>query len=184
MSEKVVLPKFDLPGQGPHPAIKALWIVGGLLAVAVLGLSGALWHHHSQQIAAVQEALEAKAAIAARAAEAIAATEAAKAKIAEAAAKAAAAKAGSKSNGKTAGAAVVATQGDTNAETGDKPAADHHHSSHHHASAHASHGGSSGSSGSSGSKAIAKSDSHANKSSAASNKKKDDAIDKLLASFK
>ena len=29
MSEKVVLPKFDLPGKQIHPAVKLLWMVGG-----------------------------------------------------------------------------------------------------------------------------------------------------------
>ena len=35
MSEKVVLPKFDLPGKDA-PAVKLLWIVGGLLVLSML----------------------------------------------------------------------------------------------------------------------------------------------------
>ena len=31
MSEKVVLPKFDLPGKQMHPAVKLLWMVGGFV---------------------------------------------------------------------------------------------------------------------------------------------------------
>ena len=39
MSEKVVLPKFDLPGKQIHPAVKLMWTVGGLL-LAGTGISG------------------------------------------------------------------------------------------------------------------------------------------------
>jgi hypothetical protein len=177
MSEKVVLPKFDLPGQGPHPAIKALWIVGGLLGLSMLGLGGALWHHQSQQVAA-EEAV--KAAADARTAEAVAAADAAKAKLAADEQAKAQAKADAKAGVKTAGAhAAVAVAKNEKDDAGDKPAAtaDHKHG-HHHASSHASHGG----------KTLANGDGHAGKSSASSssssNKKKDDAIDKLLASFK
>src|SRR5262249_42278924 len=86
MSEKVVLPKFDLPGDAPNPAIRALWIVGGLLAVSLLVLGGAMWRHHSLQLAAEARA---EALIATRAAEAAAAKEQARARVAEAEAKAA-----------------------------------------------------------------------------------------------
>src|SRR4051794_4178122 len=90
MSEKVVLPKFDLPGQGPHPAVRMLWIAGGSMGIALLVLGGAMWRHHSMQLAAEARA---QAMIAARTAEAAAAIEAAKAREAEAAAKIVAAKA-------------------------------------------------------------------------------------------
>ena len=111
MSEKVVLPKFDIPGQGPHPAVKALIGVGILFVVAVLGLGGALWRHHSQQVAAEEHA---QAVLAARAAEAVAKAAAAKAAAEQAKAAAALAKAG-------------ASEGDGTAA--DAPA----HRAHHHA---------------------------------------------------
>jgi hypothetical protein len=169
MSEKVVLPKFDLPGQGPHPAVKALLVAGGLLGVSMLVLGGALWHQHSEQVAAEQAA---KAQAEARTAEALATAEAAKAKAAEAAAKVAAAKSGS---------AVKPSVDAPKVAEADKPAVaanESHHkaSSHHHGGSHAT---------SKPGKSIAKGDVHASaKSTAASNKKKDDAIDKLLAQFK
>src|SRR5215212_9148246 len=90
MSEKVVLPKFDLPGKQMHPAVKLLWMVGGLMALAVLALGGALWRHHSMEVA---EENRKQAEIAAKTAQANADAEAAKARQAEAAAKAVEAKA-------------------------------------------------------------------------------------------
>ena len=51
MSEKVVLPKFDLPGKQMHPAVKLLLTVGGLLALSIVALVGALWRHHAQEVA-------------------------------------------------------------------------------------------------------------------------------------
>jgi hypothetical protein len=173
MSEKVVLPKFDLPGQGPHPAVKALFAVAGLLGLAMVVLGATLWHNHSRAMAAEEEK---KALVAQRTAEALAAAEAAKAKVAEEQAKAAAAKAAAKVGAKP-GAAQAATAS-AEAPAASAPAAESHHkgSSHHHASSSASHG-----------KALAKGDGHASptpKAQAASNKKKDDAIDKLLAQFK
>jgi hypothetical protein len=90
MSEKVVLPKFDLPGKQMHPAVKLLWMVGGLLTLALLALGGALWRHHAQEVA---EENRKQAEIAAKTAQANAEAEAAKARKAEAEAKAAEAKA-------------------------------------------------------------------------------------------
>jgi hypothetical protein len=90
MSEKVVLPKFDLPGKQMHPAVKMLWMVGGLLALAMLALGGALYRHHAQEVA---EENRKQAEIAAKLAQANAEAEAAKARKAEADAKAAEAKA-------------------------------------------------------------------------------------------
>ena len=90
MSEKVVLPKFDLPGKQMHPAVKLLWMVGGLLALSMLALGGALWRHHAQEVA---EENRKQAEIAAKTAQANAEAEAAKARKAEADAKAAEAKA-------------------------------------------------------------------------------------------
>lgn len=168
MSEKVVLPKFDLPGQGPHPAVKALLVAGGLLGVSMLVLGGALWHQHSEQVAAEQAA---KAQAEARTAEALAAAEAAKAKAAEAAAKVAAAKSGAAA--KPSPDAPKAAEASSPAVAANES---HHKSSHHHGGSHAA---------SKPGKSIAKGDAHAStKSTAASNKKKDDAIDKLLAQFK
>ena len=43
MSEKVVLPKFDLPGDRIHPALKVLLAVGALMVVSLLVLGGAIW---------------------------------------------------------------------------------------------------------------------------------------------
>jgi hypothetical protein len=156
MSEKVVLPKFDLPGQGPHPAVRAVWIVGGLLGLSMVVLGGAMWRHHSLQVAAEARA---QALIAARAAEATAAVEEAKARAAEAAAKIAAAKAA---------AAHPAAAAPAKASTGEPTVLAAHAHAHHHATGKA--------------KALAKSEP---KSGGHSGSKRDDAaIDKLLASFK
>ena len=87
MSEKVVLPKFDLPGKQIHPAVKLLWMVGGLLLLSMLALGGALWRHHSMEVA---EENRKQAEIAAKTAQANAELEAAKARQAEAAAQVAA----------------------------------------------------------------------------------------------
>ena len=51
MSEKVVLPKFDLPGKQMHPAMKLLLGVGGLLVIAMSALGLALWRNHSMEVA-------------------------------------------------------------------------------------------------------------------------------------
>jgi hypothetical protein len=170
MSEKVVLPKFDLPGQGPHPAVRVLQVVGGVLALAMLILGGAMWRHHSMQVAAEARA---QALIAARAAEAAAVVEAAKAREAEAAAKIAAAKAATiaaKNGGKT-GAAKDANGGSGDASKTlamNGAGAKHHGAAHHHAAK---------------GKALAKTDDK--KAPAKPGSKRDDAaIDKLLASFK
>lgn len=85
MSEKVVLPKFNLPGHTPHPAVRALWIAGALLVVATLGLGGAMWRHHALEVAA-----EERRVAEAKAEEAKASQAAAEAKAEEAKAKAAA----------------------------------------------------------------------------------------------
>ena len=84
MSEKVVLPKFDLPGKQMHPAVKLLLTVGGLLVLSIVGLVGALYRHHSMEVA---EENRKQAEIAAKTAQANAEAEAAKARQAEAAAK-------------------------------------------------------------------------------------------------
>jgi len=168
MSEKVVLPKFDLPGQGPHPAVLAMKVVAGVLGVALLLLVGALWRHHSLQIAAEAHA---EALIAERTAQAAAAAEAAKARAAEAAAKIAQAQAAAKAAAAKPAGAAAAVAGDTAAATADASAHHHHHAS------------------SSKSKALAKRDDKGRSEAGgkpvrATSKRDDAAIDKLLASFK
>ena len=166
MSEKVVLPKFDLPGDRMHPAMKAFFAVCGLMVAAMLVLGGALWHRRSLQLAAEarQEAL-----IAARMAEANAAAEAAKARAAEAAARAAAAQAAAqarlaaRTGAASAPAAVPAAGGDG------KPSALGRHHTHHRGAA---------------GKTVAKADDKKSTAKTAGEKRDDAAIDKLLASFK
>ena len=51
MSEKVVLPKFDLPGKQMHPAMKLLMGAGLLLVLSVAGLGGLLYRQHSMEVA-------------------------------------------------------------------------------------------------------------------------------------
>jgi hypothetical protein len=67
MSEKVVLPNFDLPRDSTRLAMRVLWVMGGVVVVATLALGMAMWHHRSLEIATVQEAA-AKAEAARRAA--------------------------------------------------------------------------------------------------------------------
>jgi hypothetical protein len=121
MSEKVVLPKFNLPGHTPHPAVRALWGAGALLVIATLGLGGVMWRHHSLEVAAEQRR-EAEA----KAAEAKAAQAAAEAKAEEAKAKAAAVAAAAEAKAaalaqKQAAAAPLAANSDKPASAG-KPA--------------------------------------------------------------
>jgi hypothetical protein len=47
MGQPVVLPKFELPGDKPHWAIRAAWITGGLLLVSVLALGAVISHHRN-----------------------------------------------------------------------------------------------------------------------------------------
>ncbi len=67
MSEKVVLPNFDLPRDSTRIAMRALWAMGGVVVVATLGLGLAMWHHQSVELATAQAAT-AKAEAARRAA--------------------------------------------------------------------------------------------------------------------
>jgi hypothetical protein len=164
MSEKVVLPKFDIPGQGPHPAIRVLMASGILFAVALVALGGALWRHHSQQVAAEEHA---QAILAARAAEAAAAVEAAKARAAEAVAKVAAAKAAAE---QAKAAAALAKAGDGAGAATAEPGG--HRSQRHHGKVAAKGGAAPG-------KVVAKSE-----GKRSGDKRDDAAIDKLLASFK
>ena len=67
MSEKLVLPRFDLPRDSTRTAIRVLWGTGGLMVAAILVLGVAMWHRHSEEIATAEQAA-AKAAAARRAA--------------------------------------------------------------------------------------------------------------------
>jgi hypothetical protein len=69
MNEKLVLPRFDLPKDGPHAAIRALWATGCLVVVATLVLGLAMWRHRSLEEAVIAEKA-ARVAAARRAAEA------------------------------------------------------------------------------------------------------------------
>lgn len=56
MSEKVVLPNFDLPRDSTRVAMRLLLVMGGVVVLATLALGLAMWHHRSQEIATAQEA--------------------------------------------------------------------------------------------------------------------------------
>ncbi len=163
MSEKVVLPKFDLPGKQTHPAVKLLWLVGGLLGFAMLALGGALWRHRSMELA---EENRKQAEIAAKTAQANAEAEAAKARQAEAVAKVEEAKA---KIAEAEAPKVAAPSGDAKVAT----------TSGRHRGGH--HGAAKG-----GAKTTVAKGGADDKSKPASKpgKKGDDVVDKLLASFK
>src|SRR5678816_4174441 len=93
MSEKVVLPKFDLPGKQMHPAMKVLWASVAMMVFAVGGLGFVLWRHHAQVVA---EENRKQAEIEAKTAEAKAAADVAKARAEEMKAKVALAEAEAK----------------------------------------------------------------------------------------
>jgi hypothetical protein len=160
MSEKVVLPKFDLPGKQMHPAVKLLWTVGGLLLLSMVALGGALWRNHAKEVA---EENRKQAEIAAKTAEANAEAERARARQKEldtqvALAKVKAQEAAAKKNA-PAEAKVATTAG-------------RKHSGHH--------GSKSGAK-----TAVAKAGTDdGKKTTGKSTKKGDDVVDKLLASFK
>jgi hypothetical protein len=176
MSEKVVLPKFDIPTERAHPAVKALGLVGALLLVSMLVLGGALWRRHQAQLAAEQQR---DALIAARVAEANAVIEAAKARVAEAAAKEAAAKAKIEAAKAEANASKLAAAGNADGSKGavaDGSSGHHHGAGHHHGKATAKGKGNGASAA-----VAAKSD---DKKSAPKSTRDNAAIDKLLAQFK
>lgn len=168
MSDKVVLPKFNLPGDRTHPAVKLVWGVGGVLLLCLSGLGAVIWSRHSQQLAAERHQ---EAIVAARLAEANAAAEASKARVAEAAARVAleqAKLAAAKNPPPAAPLAAVAT---TDAS---KSAAGGGHHGHHHGSSKVA------------GKTVAKAGPADDKKSAPKSpgeKRDDAAIDKLLASF-
>ena len=170
MSDKVVLPKFDLPGDRTHPAVKVLWAAVSVFLLCLLALGGALWHQHSLQLAAEKRQSD---LVAARTAEANAAAEAAKARVAEAAAKVAAAEQ-AKAAEKAEKLAAKNAPPSATADAG-KAGSGHHGARHHGSSKGAS-------------KALAKAGTPDDKKGAAKqpagSKRDDAAIDKLLASFK
>ncbi len=171
MSEKVVLPKFDLPGKQMHPAVKLLLTVGGLLVLSIVGLGFALYRHHAMEVA---EENRKQAEIAAKTAQANAELEAAKARQAEAAAAVAVAKAKAEAEAK---AKMLAKTNPAALLPDGKagPAVAKHHG--HHSSKKDSKSTTVAKGGASDEKA---------KTGAKSGggKKGDDVVDKLLASFK
>ena len=162
MSEKVVLPKFDLPGKQMHPAVKLLWMVGGLMALAVLALGGALWRHHSMEQA---EEARKQGEIAAKTAQANAEIEKAKARAEEAKMKVALAEAEAK--------AKLA------AKAAPPPAGDAKGTARKHSGRHGS-----SKSGSKTTVATKAGGDDKKPAAKAGGKKGDDVVDKLLASFK
>jgi hypothetical protein len=171
MSEKVVLPKFDLPSESMHPVIKATLYVGAVLLVSMLILGGAVWRRRSAQMAAEARV---EALIAARTAEANAVAEAAKARAAEAEARQAAAQAKIAAAAEAASAAAAAKH-DANSKTVAVASAGHHHGAgaHHHGKAPAAKG------------AVAvKGGTDDKKPAAPKSTRNNDAIDKLLAQYK
>jgi ABC-type protease/lipase transport system fused ATPase/permease subunit len=172
MSEKVVLPKFDLPGKKMHPAVKMLLGAGVMLVCSIGVLVLVLWRHHSMEVA---EENRKQAEIAAKLAQANAEAEAAKARQAEAAAQVAMAKAKAEAElaAKKKGAAAASSPSD---DTKVASASGRHHGGHHGSSK-------SGSKTTTVAKAGAD-DKGAKTPSKGSTKKGDDVVDKLLASFK
>jgi hypothetical protein len=162
MSEKVVLPKFDLPGKQMHPAVKLLWMVGALMALAVLALTGALYRHHSMEVA---EENRKQAEIAAKTARANADAEAAKARVEEAKMKVAVAEAEAK--------AKLAAKAGPPPAAGDAKATTRKHSGRH-----------SSKSGSKTTVATKGAGEEKKPGAKSGGKKGDDVVDKLLASFK
>jgi hypothetical protein len=61
MGQPVVLPKFELPGDKPHWAVRAAWIAGGLLLVSIVGLGAVIVHHRNLQTQAILAKDEARA---------------------------------------------------------------------------------------------------------------------------
>ena len=52
MGDPVVLPKFELPGDRPHWAVKLAWISGIVLEVSVIGLGAVVMHHRRLEMEA------------------------------------------------------------------------------------------------------------------------------------
>jgi len=166
MSEKVVLPKFDLPGKQMHPAVKLLWLVGAMLTLSMGALGLALWRHHSMEVA---EENRKQAEIAAKTAQANAEVERAKARQAEAVAAVALAKA-------KAEAEAAAKRNPPPGESKPVAVSGRHHGSHRDKAK--------GSSKTTVAKGGAADDKAKPAAAKGGGKKGDDVVDKLLASFK
>ena len=171
MGQQVILPKFELPGDKPHWAVRAAWIAGGLLLISVIGLGAAVMHRNSvetqahlakaEALARIKSEAEAKVAAAAAAARA--------SKEAEIAAKAAAIEAAAAAKAKAkADAAALAATGDDGSTKG-APKSSHGH----HGKARPGKGG----------KTVAKADSSSSKSSGGS-ARNDAAIDAIPSKIK
>jgi hypothetical protein len=72
MSDPVVLPKFELPGEKPHWAIRAAWVSTAVLVVAIVGLVGVLMHRRTLEVEAHVKREEAIARVRAEADEKVA----------------------------------------------------------------------------------------------------------------
>jgi hypothetical protein len=68
MAEPVVLPKFELPGDKPHWAMRLAWVTGGALLVSVLVLGGVILHHRALEARVEQARADAIAKVEAEAA--------------------------------------------------------------------------------------------------------------------
>jgi|SRR5580765_7561248 len=163
MSEKVVLPKFDVPGKRMHPAVKLFLSAGGLLVLAVGLLGAALYRNHAMEVA---EENRKQAEIAAKTAEANAKIEQAKLHQKEldtqvALAKVKAEEAAAKKNAPAGGGASTPTA-----------VAGRHHGAHH------------GTAKGGAKTTVAKAGDDKKPAAKGGGKKGDDVVDKLLASFK
>lgn len=82
MADPVVLPKFELPGDRPHWAIRAAWMTGIVLVLSIIGLAAVIMHRHSleaqAQIAKIEALARVKAEAEAKAAAVVAAAVAAR----------------------------------------------------------------------------------------------------------
>jgi len=67
MAEPVVLPKFELPGDKPHWAMRLAWVTGGALLVSVLVLGGVILRHRALEARVEQARADAIAKVAAEA---------------------------------------------------------------------------------------------------------------------
>jgi hypothetical protein len=172
MSEKVVVPKFEIPSETTHPVIKIVAAIGVALLGTTAILGFAIMHRRSEQAAAVAKR---DAIIAARIAEQKAAEEKAKAEAAAAlAAKEAAKQAAKKAEeAKIAAAKAAAAAEKEKLAEADKPNGKHHH---HHGKASAKGKGGAG--------AAVASKTGDDKKAAPKSTRDNAAIDKLLASFK
>lgn len=168
MSEKVVVPKFEIPSETTHPVIKIVAAIGLALLGTTAILGFAIMHRRSEQAAAVAKR---DAIIAARIAAQKAADEKAKADAAAAlAAKEAAKKA---EEAKVAAAKAAAAAEKEKLAQADKPSGNKHH---HHGKASAKGKGAGA--------AVASKTGDDKKTTGPKSTRDNAAIDKLLASFK